>query len=392
MRYTFVQIIALLRMPKIMFILISLTVLYLGVFAITSLFVRHSETPKAKKQNRFIVLIPSYKGGKNLEMTVKSILGQSYTQRQFDVTVIADHEDEMTMFHLAQQPITLLTPNFERQSRIKSLQLAINNLPQFKIYDAVVILEAGDVVETEFLEQVNDAYEAAGTKAIQTHKLSLNRDSTPARLSAIFEEINNSIFRRGHISVGLSAALASSGMAFEFNWFKDYIQTAKANWSDKELEALLTRQHIYVDYFDKIEVYNEKARQAEDFNRQHLSWIWTQIRTIIRNIHYLPSAIAKRHYDLIDKLLQWLLIPRIIMMAVIIMMGVLVPFIYMSAALKWWALFAFVLLFFAIATPNYLVDEKWDSTFFKMPFVFISPILNKFKLGRKINEMIGLKS
>lgn len=376
----------------IMFIIISLTVLYLGVFAITSLFVRHSETPKAKKQNRFIVLIPSYKGGKNLEMTVKSILGQSYTQRQFDVTVIADHEDEMTMFHLAQQPITLLTPNFERQSRMKSLQLAINNLPQFKIYDAVVILEAGDVVETEFLEQVNDAYEAAGTKAIQTHKLSLNRDSTPARLSAIFEEINNSIFRRGHISVGLSAALASSGIAFEFNWFKDYIQTAKANWSDKELEALLTRQHIYVDYFDKIEVYNEKARQAEDFNRQHLSWIWTQIRTIIRNIHYLPSAIAKRHYDLIDKLLQWLLIPRIIMMAVIIMMGVLVPFIYMSAALKWWALFAFVLLFFAIATPNYLVDEKWDSTFFKMPFVFLSPILNKFKLGRKINKMIGLKS
>lgn len=376
----------------IMFIIISLTVLYLGVFAITSLFVRHSETPKAKKQNRFIVLIPSYKGGKNLEMTVKSILGQSYTQRQFDVTVIADHEDEMTMFHLAQQPITLLTPNFERQSRIKSLQLAINNLPQFKIYDAVVILEAGDVVETEFLEQVNDAYEAAGTKAIQTHKLSLNRDSTPARLSAIFEEINNSIFRRGHISVGLSAALASSGMAFEFNWFKDYIQTAKANWSDKELEALLTRQHIYVDYFDKIEVYNEKARQAEDFNRQHLSWIWTQIRTIIRNIHYLPSAIAKRHYDLIDKLLQWLLIPRIIMMAVIITMGVLVPFIYMSAALKWWALFAFVLLFFAIATPNYLVDEKWDSTFFKMPFVFISPILNKFEWGKRFNKMIGLKS
>ena len=376
----------------IMFIIISLTVLYLGVFAITSLFIRHSETPKAKKQNRFIVLIPSYKGGKNLEMTVKSILGQSYTQRQFDVTVIADHEDEMTMFHLAQQPITLLTPNFERQSRIKSLQLAINNLPQFKIYDAVVILEAGDVVETEFLEQVNDAYEAAGTKAIQTHKLSLNRDSTPARLSAIFEEINNSIFRRGHISVGLSAALASSGIAFEFNWFKDYIQTAKANWSDKELEALLTRQHIYVDYFDKIEVYNEKARQAEDFNRQHLSWIWTQIRTIIRNIHYLPSAIAKRHYDLIDKLLQWLLIPRIIMMAVIIMMGILVPFIYMSAALKWWALFAFVLLFFAIATPNYLVDEKWDSTFFKMPFVFISPILNKFEWGKRFNKMIGLKS
>ena len=100
-----------------LFVLVSLTVLYLGFFAITSLFVRHSETPRTKKQNRFIVLIPSYKSGRSLEMTVKSILGQSYSQRSFDVTVIADNEDEMTLFHLAQQPITLLTPNFEKSSR-----------------------------------------------------------------------------------------------------------------------------------------------------------------------------------------------------------------------------------------------------------------------------------
>jgi len=376
----------------ILFILISLTVFYLGIFAVTSQFVRHSETPKARKQNRFIVLIPSFKNGKSLEMTVKSILGQSYPQRQFDVTVIADKEDEMTMFHLAQQPITLLTPIFEKSSRTKSLQLAINNLPQFKIYDAVIILEAGDVVESEFLEQVNDAYEAAGTKAIQTHKLTLNRDTTSARLSAVFEEINNSIFRRGHISVGLPAALASSGMAFEFSWFKSYIQAAKANWSDKELEVMLTRQHIYVDYFDNISVYNEKVREAEDFNRQHRSWIWTQFRTILRNVRFLPAAFVNRHYDLIDKLIQWMLMPRMIMMLVIVFMGVIVPFLYLSAALKWWGLFAVVVLIFAIATPNYLVDDKWDSTFFKVPFVLLSSLLNKFKLGRKFKELIDLKN
>ncbi|MBQ2208648.1 MAG: glycosyltransferase [Prevotella sp.] len=349
---------------------------------------RHSDTPKAKKENRFIILIPSYKSGKSLLMTVKSILGQSYPQRQFDVTVIADHEDEMTMFHLAQQPITLLTPNFEKSSLTKSLQLAINNLPQFKIYDTLLILEAGDVVETEFLEQMNDAYEAAGTKAIQAHKLSLNRDTTSARLSAIFEEINNSIFRRGHIAVGLPAALASSGMVFDFNWFKSYLQTAKANWRDKELEAMLMRQHIYVDYFDKTSVFNEKARRAEDFNRQHRSIIMTQFRSILRNIRYLPAAITNRRYDMIDKLLQWMLIPRMILMAVILIMGLVVPFIYMTAAFKWWALFAIVVLIFAIATPNYLVDDKWDSTFFKLPAVLLSPILRKFGLGRKVIDYI----
>ena len=373
------------------FILVALTVLYLGVFAFTSMFARHSETPKARNQNRFIIFIPSHKSGKSVELTVNSILGQTYPQRLFDVTVIADHEDEITMFHLAQQPVTLLTPYYAKSSRTKSLQLAINNLPQFKIYDVVIILDAGDVVEPEFLEQMNDAYDSAGTKAIQAHKVSFNRDTVSARLSAIFEEINNSIFRRGHISVGLSAAMASSGMVFDFPWFKQQILAAKINWADKELEALLLRHHIYVDYFDKIIVYGEKARQAEEFNRQHRNWILTQWRAILRNLRHLPIAILQKHYDMIDKLLQWMLLPRMLMMVIILLMCIIMPFIYFTMAIKWWALFAIVLFVFAMATPNYLVDEKWDSTFFKIPFVLMSSILHKFKWGRKFIEAVNLK-
>ena len=375
----------------IVYIWCAITVLYLGVFAFTSLFARHSETPKAKRQNRFIILVPSHKSGKSVEMTINSILGQTYPQRMFDVTVIADHEDEITMFHLAQQPVTLLTPNYTKSSRTKSLQLAVNNLPQFKIYDIAIILDAGDVVEPEFLEQMNDAYESAGTKAIQTHKLSFNRDTVSARLSAIFEEINNSIFRRGHISIGLPCSMQSSGNAFDFDWLKGYLQSAKSDWSDKEMEAALTRHHIYIDFFDKIVVYGEKVRKAEDFNKQHRSWILTQYKTFIRNVRYLPAAIVNRHYDLLDKLFQWMLLPRMIMMAVIIFMCVITPFIFFTIAVKWWALFAIVLFVFAMATPNYLVDDKWDVTFFKIPVVFMSSILQKFKLGRKFIDAVNLK-
>lgn len=375
----------------ILFIWCAITVLYLGVFAFTSLFARHSETPKARNQNRFIILIPSHKSGKSVTMTVNSILGQTYPQRLFDVTVIADHEDEITMFNLAQQPITLLTPNFSKSSRTKSLQLAINNLPQFKIYDVAIILDAGDVVEPEFLDQMNDAYESAGTKAIQAHKLSFNRDTVSARLSAIFEEINNSIFRRGHISIGLSAAMASSGMVFDFTWFKEQILAAKIDWADKELEALLLRHHIYIDYFDDISVYGEKVRQAEDFNRQHRNWMMTQWKAFYRNVRHLPKAIIQKHYDMIDKIFQWMLLPRMVMMAIILLMCATSPFVYFTIAVKWWAIFAIVLFIFAMATPNYLVDEKWNSTFFKIPVVFLSSILHKFSWGRKLTDAINLK-
>ena len=43
----------------VMFGIVSLTVLYMLVFTVTSLFAQKGEIPKTKHQNRFIVLIPS---------------------------------------------------------------------------------------------------------------------------------------------------------------------------------------------------------------------------------------------------------------------------------------------------------------------------------------------
>jgi cellulose synthase/poly-beta-1,6-N-acetylglucosamine synthase-like glycosyltransferase len=363
----------------------------MGIFAMASMFSQHQEVPKSRIENRFIIFIPAYKNGPSAEQTVNSILGQTYPQRLFDITVIADQLDEMSNFRLAQQPITLLTPNFTKSSRAKSLQLAINNLPQFKLYDIAIVLNPGNIVEPEYLSQVNDAYEAAGTKAIQCHMLSQNRDTVSARLSAIFEEINNSIFRRGHVTLGLSAAAASSAMAFDFNWFKTNIMTTNTLWDDKELESRLLRQHIFVDYFDDIMVFSEKVRNAEEFNRQRRRWLLSHLATITRNIRYLPGAIVERHYDLIDKIIQWMLIPRMLMMAIIIFMGVIMPFIYFTLALKWWALFAMVLFIFALATPNYLVDEKWDRTFFSIPVILLSSLLAKTPIGKKLKTISNKK-
>ena len=214
----------------ILFVIIAGTVLYMGIFAVAALFHSKPEIPKAKRMNRFVILIPAYKQDNVIEQTVLSVLSQAYPQRMFDVTVISDHQEEITNMRLAQYPITLLTPDFEESTKAKSLQYAILNLPEFKIYDAVIILDGDNIIDQDFLDQVNDAFEIAATKAIQTHRISKNRDTAAARMDAIFEEINNAIFRRGHISCGLSAALAGSGTVFDFNWYKTNVMYAKNVW------------------------------------------------------------------------------------------------------------------------------------------------------------------
>ena len=369
----------------VLFIPVAGTVLYLGIFAIAALFNRHGNIPRSKQQNRFVVIIPAHQQDDVIEQTVISVLGQAYPQRMFDITVISDHQDEMTNMRLAQYPITLLTPDFEESSKAKSLQYAVLNLPEFKIYDIVVILDADNIVEQDFLQKVNDAFEVAATRAIQTHRISRNRDTAAARMDAIFEEINNAIFRRGHISVGLSAALAGSGTAYDFNWFKTNIMKAKTSGEDKELEALLLRQEIYIDYFDNIYVYGEKKRSTLKLNEQRGRWAAQQFQTFIRNIKFLPGAIFRKQYDLADKIIQWMLVPRTKMVGIIMLMSVILPFIYFTLAIKWWLLGSAALFVFALATPDYLVDEMWDKTFLRSPFVSLWSLIH---INKKKKEKI----
>lgn len=373
----------------LIFLPVVCTVVYMAVFSIASAFYKKVDIPAAKRQNRFIVLIPSYKKDATIESTVKSILGQTYPQRLFDVVVISDHQSEITNFRLAQYPITLLTPNFDQSSKGKSLQFAINNLPQFKIFDVVVVLDADNEVLPEFLELLNNGYEHAGVKAVQTHRVSRNRDTATAVLDATFEEINNTIFRLGHVSIGLPATILGSGMAFDFTWFKENITKINYAGDEKELDALLVRQHVFVDYQKDNYVFDEKTRSAHDLTRQRGRWASAQFRTIIRNIHFLPSALINKEYDLIDKLFQWMLIPRTIMMGIIVIMSIVLPFIYFSLAIKWWITAAVVMFIFAMATPDYIVDRRWDKAFFKAPFIMLFAILNIFRIGRrkkKINK------
>lgn len=352
----------------LLFILVAMTVLYLAFFSIAALFNRRHDSPRSKKQNRIVTLIPSFKQDAVIEQTVISILSQAYPQRMFDVVVISDHQDEITNMRLAQYPITLLTPNFKESTKAKSLQYAILNLPEFKIYDIALILDADNIVEQDFLAKVNDAFETAATKAIQMHRIARNRDTTTALFASIFEEINNAIFRRGHINVGLSSALAGSGVAYDFTWFKTNVMKARTAGEDKELEALLLRQEYFIDYFDDIYVYGEKKRTTAKLNEQRGRWASQQFQNFVRNIKFLPGAIFRKHYDLADKIIQWMLIPRTTMVAIIIFMSIVLPFIYMTIVIKWWILGAIALFIFALATPDYLVAEMWEKTFLRDPF------------------------
>lgn len=372
----------------LLFTIAAATVLYLFVFATAALFHKNTNTQKAKKENRFIVIIPAYKADESILRSVHSILGQTYPQRMFDVVVVSDHQQEITNFKLAQLPITLLTPDFDKSTKAHSLQYAMKNLPEFKIYDAVLIMNADNIVDSDFLEKTNTAYEISGTKAIQVHRMSRNRDTGAARLAATFDEINNYIFRQGHIAMGLSASVNSSGIVLDFKWFKDNVNKLRTSIEDKEIEALLLREGIFIDYFDDINIFEEKAHNTKELHEKQGKYLSSQFNSFFSNIKYLPSAILNKQLDLIDKIIQWILIPRTILVTIIAMMSILLPFIYMSLAIKWWLLGAILAFAFAMAIPDYLVDKNFDKTFTLAPKIMLYSLLNLIRANRSLSDFI----
>ena len=362
----------------ICWILASVAVAYPLIYSLASLGTRKSYYPTANKQHKFAILFPAYKEDRVILPVVESFLQQHYPQELYKVIVISDHMQETTNERLAQLPITLLKANYENSSKAKALNFAMDHFERDE-FDAVVILDADNIVDTNFLLEINKVFDA-GVQAIQAHRTAKNRNTDIAVLDGLSEEVNNSIFRRGHVRLGISSALIGSGMIFNYQWFHDNVKHLVTTGEDKELEVLLLKQRIFIEFLDEVYVYDEKTQGEKGFYNQRRRWLATQFARWGRVFKDLPQAILSGNIDYSDKLIQWVLPPRLILFGGIIVMGSIMQIIDWPLALKWWALFLIMGVTLCLAIPDKLVDDRFKKSINKLPLLFIMMVVNLFRM------------
>ena len=362
----------------ICWILASVAVAYPLIYSLASLGTRKSYYPTANKQHKFAILFPAYKVDRVILPVVESFLQQHYPQELYKVIVISDHMQETTNERLAQLPITLLKANYENSSKAKALNFAMDHFERDE-FDAVVILDADNIVDTNFLLEINKVFDA-GVQAIQAHRTAKNRNTDIAVLDGLSEEVNNSIFRRGHVRLGISSALIGSGMIFNYQWFHDNVKHLVTTGEDKELEVLLLKQRIFIEFLDEVYVYDEKTQGEKGFYNQRRRWLATQFAQWGRVFKDLPQAILSGNIDYSDKLIQWVLPPRLILFGGIIVMGSIMQIIDWPLALKWWALFLIMGVTLCLAIPDKLVDDRFKKSINKLPLLFIMMVVNLFRM------------
>lgn len=363
---------------SILFVLMLFSVLYLLIFAIASLNKKKIHYPETDNKLKYVILFPAYKEDKVIISSVKSFFAQDYPKSYFDVVVISDQLKDETNEELSQLPINLLIANYEDSTKAKALIFALDNLSKDD-YDAVVIIDADNTVSPNFLNEINKAF-SFGIRALQVHRIAKEPETDMAILDAASEEINNSFFRSGHIRLGLSSALSGSGMAFEYKWFKKNIKNISSVGEDKELELQLLRQGIYIDYLEDVFAYDQKVQNQQVFYNQRRRWMASQYDNLVRGMKYISEALTTGNIDLCNKLIQWAMLPRLILLGLIFVLAVLFLFINIFWSIKWWILLMFMCLSLAIAIPDEMVNERLIKILRKLPKLFILMVINLFRM------------
>lgn len=308
--YNFIQTIVL--------ILLGMATLYILVFSLAGLFYKQRSYATLRKLRKIAVLIPGYKEDEVIVDVAKSALRQEYSKELFDVVIIADSFQQETLAALKTLPIKVIEVNFDKSTKSKALNKGMAALTDD--YEIAVVLDADNLMAPDFLSKINAAFEQ-DCIAVQGHRTAKNTNNSWAILDAVSEEINNSIFRKGHRVLGLSSAIIGSGMAFKYNYFKKLMSTVTAvGGFDKEIELKMLKEGHTILYLEDAIVYDEKVQKADVFGNQRRRWLSAQFHYFRKDfLTALLHLFTKGNVDYFDKAIQFIQPPRILLLGAVLL-------------------------------------------------------------------------
>ncbi len=245
--------------------------LYSSILSVAALFYRTPPVPTARRQRHIAVLIPAYKEDSVIVGVARQALQTNYPKSLFDVVVIADSLRPDTLAALKAMPLIVVDVAFDKSTKVKALQRAMQQIGDD--YDCALILDADNVMESNFLPKMNDLFDI-GHRAVQAARTPKNENTPLALLDGISETVNNFIYRQGNAALGLSSPLIGSGMMFDYALCKNTIaEMDSIGGFDRDLELRMLKQGVNIHYARNIILYDEKVANQQVFEHQRKRWL-----------------------------------------------------------------------------------------------------------------------
>lgn len=361
----------------ILFIYFAICILYISVFSFASFFFHPIEITKKNISNKFAILIPSYREDDVIEDSVDSLISQSYSNINYDIHVISDSMLTETNERLIRKRINLHEVKFENSSKAKSLKYVSKILHN---YDYVIILDADNIVPYNYIEDINSFVSETGCIALQTHRQSKNINNNISYMDSVIEEMNNSIYRKGHNAINISSSIIGSGVALDYKWFIENVQNLESTGEDKEIEELLLKQNHFIYYNEDIIFKDEKVSNKKSIKYQRRRWIGTQFNLLKLLLLNLLSVIKKGNINYIIKIIETIILPKSLLIGFLAITTLIITIISPIFSIVWWGMLILLLASLYVAIPKYLRDKRLIIALSNLPHYFMMMFVNLFKI------------
>lgn len=244
--------------------------IHFGIPTLIGLCKKDKKTRFHSRQAHFGILIPARNEEIVIGNLLESLQKQNYAKDYYDIYVLInhtkDHTKQVTLQHGC-KPI--LCPDTVR-GKADVLQYAFQTL-QAEPIDAYIIFDADNVVDSNFLKAMNQAYQQ-GSQVAQCHRDSKNMsDNWLSGGYSIFYFIQNLFYstkERNHIS----SMINGTGFLIQKQIIDLYDFPMKTLTEDMEFSAFCALHNIKIHYVKDAITYDEQPIQFKTSWKQRKRW------------------------------------------------------------------------------------------------------------------------
>ncbi len=275
-------------------IILFLFMMYFFLIGFCGMWRRHEDkimTPSKK----FAVLIAAHNEHNVVGQLIKNLHDQHYPKELYDIYVIADNcSDDTAAIARAEGAIVCERFDNERKSKGYALEWMFDRLFKMerdgKIYDAVAIFDADNLVHPQFLMEMNNRL-LKGDRIIQGFLDAKNPyDTWVAGTFAIAFWVIDHVSHLAKTNIGLSAVLGGTGMCITIDVLKKYGWRATCLTEDMEFTMKSLAEGIKTTWAHDAIVYDEKPLTFKQSWTQRKRWAQGQFDVAHR---FIPKMLVE---------------------------------------------------------------------------------------------------
>lgn len=277
-------------------IMLGLTI-YSLYFVVTALFLfkkRKENEELNEKRNHFTVLIPARNEENVIKDVIESFNKQKYPKDKYEVIVVINNTLDNTESVSKSSGASILLCERRIKNKGDALKEAFDKLKN-KETDAYIIMDADNIVNEEFLSEMNKSINKGALVAKSNMDIKAKQNTWVSSSYAIYFFIQSILFSKPRNNIGVSSAINGTGIMIKKEIIDKYGFDVKTITEDLEFMTLCALNNIKITCVENAICYAEHPSNFKVSMLQRRRWTKGIYEGFMIYIDKLAKHLIKYH-------------------------------------------------------------------------------------------------